>query len=359
MRIHYRNTEGGIEVVRCFGTDGRVEIPEQIGGKPVAAVAAYAFSARKDREDEDVQIWESGDSRLFRAQESLLAGEDVVSVHFPDSVRKIGRYIFYGCRRLESIAFSDALADVGTGAFTGCRALRKLEVRLRNGKQTCVSGILGDLWQRIDVTFYACGEARHGERGAGRSVRPGGRTGTDREIRLVFPEHYEEAVENTPARILFTQHHGSGNNYRQCFYNREMDYRKYDELFYSAKAQDRISVIADLVFSRLMFPEDLTAAAEKSYEDYVRENGEKIAGYLTDTENMEALREMSRRGLWTKEALDAALEYAASGRISGAAPGRTSGSALGGGGRVLSFLMEEKHRLFPAGRSDGRKRYEL
>ena len=64
-----------------------------------------------------------------------------------------------------------------------------------------------DLWQRIDVVFYeGCGNEERGKISA----------------RLVFPEHYEEAVENTPARILFTQHHGSGNNYRQCFYNKEM-----------------------------------------------------------------------------------------------------------------------------------------
>ena len=64
-------------------------------------------------------------------------------------------------------------------------------------RQSCVKEILGELWQRIDVTF--CYEQE------------------GRKAVLVFPEHYEEAVENTPARILFTQHHGSGNNYRQCF----------------------------------------------------------------------------------------------------------------------------------------------
>lgn len=42
---------------------------------------------------------------------------------------------------------------------------------------------------------------------------------------LLFPEHYEEAVENTPARILETHHHGAGGYYRQCFYNRELDYK--------------------------------------------------------------------------------------------------------------------------------------
>lgn len=32
MRIHYRETESGIEIVRCFGTDGKAEPPP---GSPV------------------------------------------------------------------------------------------------------------------------------------------------------------------------------------------------------------------------------------------------------------------------------------------------------------------------------------
>ena len=212
MRIHYREIENGIEVVRCFGSDGEITIPEMIGGKPVIRAAAYAFSARKGREDEDILVCETGELRLFRQQETLLAGENVLRVRFPDTLREIGKYIFYGCRNLEHLSFSDSLTEIGSGAFTGCRSLSSLNVHLCRGKRSCVPEILGDLWQRIDVEFWADSAG----------IR-------NRQARLVFPEHYEEAVENTPARILFTQHHGSGNNYRQCFYNKEMDYRNWGQ----------------------------------------------------------------------------------------------------------------------------------
>ena len=56
MRIHYRETGDGIEIVRCFGTDGKIELPGMIGGRPVTRAAAYAFSGRKDHEDEDVLV---------------------------------------------------------------------------------------------------------------------------------------------------------------------------------------------------------------------------------------------------------------------------------------------------------------
>ena len=341
MRIHYRETEEGIEIVRCFGADGNIELPEEIKGRPVTRAAAYAFSARKNQEDEEVLVCETDEGRIFRQQEQLLAGDIVESVRFPDTMREIGKYIFYGCRNLEELTFSDSLTEIGSGAFTGCRSLNRLDVRFLNGRRSCVPDILGDLWQRIDAAFY---EAPGGSREAGDGGRreAGGNDCLEKRAELVFPEHYEEAVENTPARILFTQHHGSGNNYRQCFYNKEMDYRKYDDLFFVAKAQDKVSVLADLIFGRLLYPAGLARAAEESYEAYVREHGGQIAEYLTDTGRMEALREMSRRELWTKEALDAAVDHAAAHQTAGR-------------GESLSFLMNERHRLFPVRKG----KYEL
>lgn len=322
MKIFYRIKEETVEIVRCFGTDPRIVLPERIDGKPVTRASAYAFSARKELEEEDVLAFETEDHGIFRDGEKLLAGEDVESVCFPDTMEEIGNYIFYGCRNLKSLKFSNRLTGIGSGAFTGCRALQKLDVRMVQGSRSCVKEILGDLWQRIDVRFTSEDEA--GERS---------------EARLVFPEHYEEAVENTPARILFTQHHGSGNNYRQCFYDREMDYKKYDELFAVARVQDRVDVLSDMAFGRLMYPFGLSDAARRAYEGYIREHAEPVARYLTDTENMEALKEMSRRGLWQEAAMDAAIDYA----------------SVRGRREVLSILMEERHRLFPV----RKKKYEL
>lgn len=321
MKVHYRSINDEIEIVRCFGTDPEIVVPEAIDGRPVKRMAPYAFSARKDREDDDISVYETDADRIFRSEESLLAGDAVEKVDLPDTMEELGRYIFYGCRNLRELCFSDRLKDIGSGAFTGCRSLSALHVRLLDGDRSCVPDILGDLWQRMDVTFYQS------------------RDQVTRTARLVFPEHYEEAVENTPARILFTQHHGSGNNYRQCFYNKEIDLRKYDSLFYLARAQDKADVITDLVFSRLMYPAGLTDEARETYEDYIRAHALQAAEHLTDTGDAAALKEFSSRGFWTEEALDRAVEYA----------------AVQGKQEILSFLMNEKHRLFPA----RKKKYEL
>ncbi len=327
MKIQYKVTEKGVEIVRCFGTDPVIVLPEMIEGKPVIRAAAYTFSARKSKEEDDVCVFETEDHGLFREQERLLAGEDVERVDFPDTMEEIGNYIFYGCRNLRQISFSDRLMGVGSGAFTGCRSLSRLDVRLTQGERSCVKEILGDLWQRIDVRFLRADSGAETLKNF------------PAEVRMVFPEHYEEAVENTPARILFTQHHGSGNNYRQCFYNKEVDYRKYDELFYVARVHDQVDVLCDLVFSRLMYPYRLEKDGETAYEDYVRDSEKEVAEYLTDREDLEALRQISARGMWQEKDLDQAADYAA----------RTKKS------EILAFLMEEKHRLFPV----RKKKFEL
>ena len=92
------------------------------------------------------------------------------------------------------------------------------------------------------------------------------------EARLVFPEHYDEAVENTPARILYTEYHGSGSNYRQCFYNKELNYQEYDKLFEMAVVMDKLEVLVNMSFGRLEFPYELTEKAREEYQGYIKKN---------------------------------------------------------------------------------------
>ena len=101
--------------------------------------------------------------------------------------------------------------------------------------------------------------------------------------------------------------------------------------FYSARAQDKTDVITDLVFSRLMYPAGLTEESRAAYEDYIREHALQTAEYLTDTEDIAALKEFAARSFWTAETLSGAVEYVA-----------TKGKR-----EILTFLMNEKHRLFP------------
>ena len=39
MKIHYRIKNNAIEIVRCYGTDDRIVLPEEINGLPVVSAA--------------------------------------------------------------------------------------------------------------------------------------------------------------------------------------------------------------------------------------------------------------------------------------------------------------------------------
>lgn len=230
MKIYYREKSGGIEILRCFGIESRVEIPEIIDGKMVISAAPYAFSSHMDEDEElkNASVWEMEDGFGFGREEHVLAGNEVEEIVFPDSLREIGRYIFYGCGNLKKLEFSDSLMQIGCGAFTGCHALNKLTVHMKQGKKSGMKEMLGEMWQRIDVAFLYEPEKDQQTESEQRSEGGTGiwmpdvlhRKESRPEARLVFPEHYDEAVENTPARILYTEYHGSGSNYRQCFYNK-------------------------------------------------------------------------------------------------------------------------------------------
>lgn len=115
MKIHYRIKNNAIEIVRCYGTDDRIVLPEEINGLPVVSAAPYAFSAHKDGE-EDTETWESEDVISF-GEERLLAGEEVQEIVFPDTLKEIGRYIFMGAKTGTTGIFGYADAGGNRGVY--------------------------------------------------------------------------------------------------------------------------------------------------------------------------------------------------------------------------------------------------
>ena len=326
MKIYYREKSGGIEILRCFGIEGRVEIPGMIDDKLTISAAPYAFSSHMDEKEElkNASLWEVSEGLGFGREERVLAGNDVEEIVFPDTLKEIGRYIFYGCGNLKKLEFSDSLMQIGCGAFTGCHALEKLTVHMKQGKKSGIKEMLGEMWQRINVNFLY----EYEEDGIEKSDIMHRRENKS-EARLVFPEHYDEAVENTPARILYTEYHGSGSNYRQCFYDKELNYQEYDRLFEMAVAMDKLEVLVDMSFGRLEFPYELTGKARENYREYIRKNLGDIAEYLVKQEDMHRLEVISSQKLWTLEGIDSALDCASKRKET----------------EVSAFLMNERANL--------------
>ena len=93
-------------VTELEGNPQIVEIPREVEGIPITELGAYLFS-----------------------------GKNCQVIRIPQGVKKIGRYGFYNCRKLEELWFSSDFTDLGSGAFTGCHGIRKLEIQM-NGQES-------------------------------------------------------------------------------------------------------------------------------------------------------------------------------------------------------------------------------
>ena len=77
----------------------------------------------------------------------------------------------------------------------------------------------------------------------------------------MYPEFYEEAVENTPARIISTQTHGMGIQYRNTFQNTQIVFSEYDKLFETGKYNMDFINMIEMSVARLMYPLKLENSA--------------------------------------------------------------------------------------------------
>lgn len=308
--IHYRKIKDGLMITSCYGSDGRVFLPDEIEGIPVTAIAPYAFS--ESSENSDDRIWKNKDF-LKGGERKRLMSDYILEIRLPKGIREIGRYAFYRCRNLEKLILSDEIMEIGGGALNGC-SLKEVEIHFHKGEQSALKSILDEIRFAIHARLYYDKE-----------------DGMVEIADVLFPEHYEEAVENTPARILYTSHHGAGGYYRQCFFDRKLDYKKYDEVFSRALAEESEETIIRLSMGRLLHPFRLSAQAAEIYKNYVKEHFLTALSFYIGTENWEAIRFFNCHGYWTKETLEEGIDCAA--RL-----GKTE---------ILSVLMDEKHKYFP------------
>lgn len=194
-----------------------------------------------------LELWDDYETIREIPDYGFAGREDLEEICLPVTVEKIGRYAFYNCRNLQKITFFSHIRDVGSGAFTGCHKVKLLDVTIMKDEESCLKDFLQELTEEIQVEYR----------------------GEDYAL-LMFPEYFEEGVENTPARILMTEIHGSGLKYRNCFYKKEFQFEEYDSRFPFAKAVEQPSFLLKMVIGRLRYPYRLQENGRKQYEDYLR-----------------------------------------------------------------------------------------
>ena len=319
LKIDYVEREDGICVCRCYGYEEVLVIPEEIQGKPVTELYDHALaSSRSAKEPANMQQVVLHEEERGFAEERELAGEFLKEVYLPSSLKRIGNYAFYFCRNLHTLRFRGDMEEMGSGLFVWCKSLKYLVFdqisRSRNGMEH----ILADITWEVETRWRF-------------------RDGT--VLQLTFPEYYEEAVENTPARNIDTQWHGSGYKYRQCFRDQTMILRHYDDIFPYAVGNEFSDTCIRIAMNRLRFPEQLSLEAKKQYEEYIKNHIHEVLKEKIRAESLDDVQFLAEQGLLEKEDTDKAVELA----------------SIYQKAELCSFLMDYRRRHFKA----VRKTFEL
>lgn len=361
FELLYEKKDDSIKILRCFGETKEITLPDQIGGFPVTELGDYIFSEGMRTEPKGFLWRESGmkeetEYRAGELSEPAVCGPSLRSVRLPACLRRIGRYAFYNCDGLKSLAFPSAIRDIGAGAFNGCRKIEELTVEADPEKKSCLKEILSELNETVAVHYREKEENRREALAA----------------ELLFPAFYEEAVENTPARITETHVHGCGHRYRYCFENTQLLFREYDSLFPYMKAQENVPEAVKMAADRLRFPLRLSEAAERTYKIYLLEHLAETGEYIASLSDAAEWDWLVNQCFGIKRVEHAAAVWLGNEGLAGRAHEEYSNikePVLGKTGfdklvetasrlnqtEAVSILMEAGHRAFPP----KRRKFEL
>lgn len=238
MKFSYTAVNNTIRIDKVTEARETVMIPETMEGLPVTELGPY-----------------------------VLAESPVEELWLPSRLKKIGAYGFYNCEGLRRIHCSSRTTDLGAGLFAGASNVGFLDILVFEEEKSNLKELLSEMRQTLRVRLHLC-EKRSEEMYVEKA-----------QVRLIFPEYYEESVENTPARILYIETHGCGHRYRYCFAGTRFQYTGYDELFPHVKVQEQEELVTELALGRLKYPWGLSEKYREMYEKYVRQHWE-LAGQL-------------------------------------------------------------------------------
>lgn len=225
--FEFTEKNGGACVTKLLTPGAACIIPEKLGGMPVTELADRAA-----------------------------AGQPIREIYLPKTLRRVGRYGFYNCEALKILHFYAETREIGGGVLNGCKNIREIYIHFDHDERSALRDFVTEISERITVHYILKDE-----------------DGTEQErARLVFPEYYDEAIENTPARNLSFEIHGSGQKYRYCFGDRKLQFDRYDHLFSKEIIEESIAAAAEIAINRLQFPYGLQNEARKRYEAFLREH---------------------------------------------------------------------------------------
>ena len=287
---------GGACVTKILTPGAACVIPESLGGMPVTELADRA-----------------------------VANQPVREVYLPKTLRRIGRYGFYNCENLQILHFYAGTTEIGGGVFNASSKIREIYIHMGEHDRSSLRDFVTEITGRVMVHYYLTD-----------------RDGNEWEAaRLIFPEYYDEAIENTPARNLSFAIHGSGQKYRYSFADRKIQFDRYDKAFEKETNEESIVLAAEIAVNRLMFPYELREDAKKRYEQFLQENLCDVL--LANLRNGEVFRWLATNFAEPtpmEERVDPALEAEELDRLIAA----SSEARLP---EISGILLDLKHRIYP------------
>lgn len=250
------------EFVKYLGQEEEYEIPAQLDGYPVKSLAAYAFSEHRN----------------------------LTAVHLPPYLEHIGAHAFYNCRGLQELSLYDRLVDIDDGAFKNCRKLCHMTLSTSPDRKLVIKNILMDSTEGIGVTIYYDSQ-KESER-----------------AELIFPPYLVEYEENTPARICEKQAYGSGERYRHCLYDGQLNFDQYDQLFDFSIVVDNLEYPIQIAVNRLKYPYSLKAEYKVKYESFIKERLEKVLSFYIKKEDKEILEWFLKEKLLSRDGMNLAAD---------------------------------------------------
>ena len=379
ITITYTPYAEGVKIIGVTGRAAEIRIPDHIDSLPVIAIAPYAFAVQTEAEVNETETpaqlsFVEGEDMPRKAPLKEVTGEALKRLYLPDTIREMGAYAFGGCSALEVIHLPEHLAVLPDHLFAGCISLKQIalppHLSVIEGYPFYDCRSLEKL--RIPETVqkigaYACYNCRKMEEiniprettdlGTGLFLNCDKLTsisfGRCRHIadlvavlnhelhltmdfddgnraKLLIPDFQYEYIEDTPARQFHQVNYGTGHLFRQCIGNSDIDFRRFDELFYLTKREDGALMVLLLTMYRLEYPYRLQENRRQDYLQYLKAHFSTAFGYYTQQGSLDKIRLFAQWGLITAENIDSLLEMAGEAKKT----------------EITGFLLEYQHAHF-------------
>mgnify|MGYP004472574927 FL=1 len=219
--VYYEKiNEDSIRINKVYSPSPTIEIPELIDGYMVREIADYCFSSK------EVNLSNCILNREIPSNYHVCSGVDVESVRLPSTLKKLGNYAFYNCRKLKEIYVPSRLMSVGSDVFMNCLRLNHIHYDCSIFSATILKQILTQITWDIEVDFI--------------------------DGSIFYPEYNGSYDEVGPAHIFALNIEGEGFRVRQCFKDGKIDFEGYDACFEKLCAEESESCIFHVAILRFM-----------------------------------------------------------------------------------------------------------